>query len=79
MGHKTRNHLQFTVNPQMTNLLCLTKALASNLQLDRPPGSLDHRKVFTESSTHLDPVTSSQRSPAEIRAFLGCYYLSLAK
>ncbi|KAH8820184.1 hypothetical protein F5884DRAFT_763176 [Xylogone sp. PMI_703] len=75
------NHHQFIINPQMTNLTHLAKALVTNMHLDRAPSSPSPRKIFMENSISApDPDHAlNRRSSQELRSYLGCMYLISAK
>lgn len=77
------NHYQFSVNGQMSTLLYLSKALTTNLGLDRAPGAIDRRALWMSGNPlRCNAAPSSDRrihTLAEQRAFIACYYLVMAR
>ncbi|KAF2093207.1 hypothetical protein NA57DRAFT_81545 [Rhizodiscina lignyota] len=77
------NFVMFPINGQMTTLLHMTKSLIVNLQLDRPPGSLNRRLLFMKGYVNSQVAHAARdytpRTLEEQRALLGCYYLTSVK
>lgn len=74
-------HYHTLVNPQVTNLLHLTKALINNMGLNRTQSAYDRGKLFldghdfTKSGTQTSLGSESSRSDGW-RALAGCFYLT---
>lgn len=71
-------HTQVFLNPQISNLLHLCIALATDLGLNQPPSRLDmHSLTYgARRAIHGPAVHPEKRTLEERRAYAGCFYLT---
>lgn len=74
-------HYHTLVNPQITNLLHLTKALINNMGLNRTQTTYDRGKFFLDGHESFNPRTQSSHGLESSRfdgwrALAGCFYLT---
>ena len=80
--HLAWYHHHSVLNPQITNLIALAKALVTNLSIHRPPHGRDQTCLPVTSNGSGGPppqgtlAEPSQETVEEWRALAGCYYLS---